>query len=82
MKKNDCDIWNLHPKICRNAKKKKKKKKKKCTKQNKKNKQTQIGSKIPYLGVLGCNFEKVLSCFQQPRICQFVKMQSFAQNEK
>ena len=59
---NDCDIWNQHPRFCRNAK----------MVQNKK-KQTNVGPKMPYLGILGCKFEKVLSYFQHPRICQTAK---------
>ena len=47
--KSDCGNWNQHPRICRNAKICEKKKK------------TILGPKLPYLGILGCNFEKVLS---------------------
>ena len=53
--KNDCDIWNQHPKICQN-------KKKLC--------KTICGPKMPYLSILGCTFEKLLRYFQHPRICQ------------
>ena len=28
---------------------------------------------MPYLGILGCNLEKVLSYFQNPRLCQNAK---------
>ena len=28
---------------------------------------------MPYLGILGCKFEKVLSYFQRLRICQTAK---------
>ena len=31
---------------------------------------------MPYLGILGCKFEKVLSYFQQPRICQNAKFRA------
>ena len=50
--KNDWDIWNQHPEICRNAKN--------CAKQKK----SIFGPKMPYLGILGCKFEKVLTYFQ------------------
>ena len=41
------------------------------------NKQTKIiGPKMPYVGILGCKFEKVLSYFQQPRICQNAKFRA------
>ena len=36
-----------------------------------------VEPKMPYLSILGCKFEKVLSFFQQPRICH---LQSFVQN--
>ena len=29
-----------------------------------------------YLGILGCKFEKVLSYFQNPRICQTAKFRA------
>ena len=29
-----------------------------------------------YLGILGCKFEKVLSYFQHPRICQTAKFRA------
>ena len=57
---NDCDIWNQHSKTCQNTKKFAKRKKK----------QTIFGPKMPYLGILDCMFEKVLSHFKHPRICQ------------
>ena len=38
--------------------------------QNEKKKKTIFGPKMPYLGILGCMFEKVLSHFKHPRICQ------------
>ena len=53
MAKNDCDIWNQHPRICRNAKN--------CTKQKQTNKKSNLGPKMPCLGILKCKFEKVLS---------------------
>ena len=31
---------------------------------------------IPFLGILGCKFEKVLSYFQHLRICQTVKFRA------
>ena len=41
------------------------------------NKQKSIfGPEIPYLGILGCKFEKVLSYFQHPRIYQTVKFRA------
>ena len=46
---------------------------KNCTNQKKK---TIFGPKMPYLGILGCNFEKVLSYFQHPRICQNAKFRA------
>ena len=46
--KNDCDIWNYHPRIYRNAKQ--------CTKQKK----SSLEPKMPYLG-MDCKFEKALS---------------------
>ena len=48
--KNDCHIWNQHPRIYRNAKKLCETKKK-----------TNFGPKLPYFGILGCKFDKVLS---------------------
>ena len=50
MEKNNCDTCNQHPRICWNAKN--------YTKQKKK---SHLGPKMPYLGILGCKFEKVLS---------------------
>ena len=50
MIKNDCDIWNQHPKICQNVKKLSKTKKK-----------SNLGPKLFSLGILGSKFEKVLS---------------------
>ena len=49
----------------------------KCKKilQTKKN-QTIFGPKMPYLGILGCKFENVLSYFQHPRICQNAKFRA------
>ena len=46
--------------------------------ETKKNKQTNKNNwtKMPYLGILGCKFEKVLSYFQQPRICQNAKFRA------
>ena len=64
--KNDCDIWIRHPKICRNAQN--------CAKQT--NKKTPFGPKMPSLGILGYMFEKVLSYFQHPRICQNAKFRT------
>ena len=32
-----------------------------------------FGPKMPYLGILGCKLEKVLSYFQNPRLCQNAK---------
>ena len=59
--KNDCHIWNKHPRICRKAKNRAK--------------ETKIifGSKVLYLGIFGCKSEKVLSYFQHPGICQAAK---------
>ena len=37
--------------------------------QNKQTNKQKVGLKIPYLGILGRVFEKVLSYFQHPRIC-------------
>ena len=31
---------------------------------------------MPYLGILGCKFEKVLSYFQHPQICQTAKFRA------
>ena len=42
--------------------------------QNKK--KTNLGPKMPYLGILGCKFEKVLSYFQHLRICQTAKFRA------
>ena len=58
--KIDCDIWNQH--LGKNAKN--------CAKQ--KTKQF-FGQKKPYLSFLGCKFEKILSYFLHPRICQNAK---------
>ena len=63
--KNDCDIWNHSPRFCRNAKNGAKLKKK-----------AKLGPKMFYLGVLGCKFEKILSYFQHPRICQTAKFRA------
>ena len=49
LEKNYFDIWNQHPRICRNAKKSAKQKK------------IEFGTKMQYLGIFGCKFEKVLS---------------------
>ena len=44
---------------------------------NVQNKQKSIfGRKVPYLGILGCKFEKVLSYFQHSRICQATKFRA------
>ena len=41
------------------------------------NKQKSIfGPETPSLGILGCKFEKVLSYFQHPRICQTAKFRA------
>ena len=40
------------------------------------NKKTNLGPKMSYLGILGCKFEKVLSYFQHPRICQTAKFRA------
>ena len=42
--------------------------------QNKK--KTTFGPKMSSLGILGCMFEKVLSYFQHPRICQNAKFRA------
>ena len=42
--------------------------------QNKK--KTNLGTKMSYLGFLGCKFEKVLLYFQHPRICQTAKFRA------
>ena len=39
---------------------------------NKKN----LGPKMFYLGILSCKFEKVLSYYQHPRICQTAKFRA------
>ena len=39
----------------------------------KKKKKTIFVPKKPYLGILGCKFEKVLPHFQHPPICQNAK---------
>ena len=44
--------------------------------QNKKTYKTNLGPKMFYLGILGCKFEKVLSFFQHPRICQTAKFRA------
>ena len=31
---------------------------------------------MPYLGILACMFEKVLSCFQHPQVCQDAKVRA------
>ena len=31
---------------------------------------------MPYLSILGCKFEKLLSYFQHPRICQNAKFRA------
>ena len=46
--KNYCYIWNQPPRICRNAKN--------YSRQKKSN----LGPKMPHLGILGCKFEKLL----------------------
>ena len=43
---------------------------------NNNNKKTIFGPKISYLGILGCKFEKLLSYFQHPRICQNTKFRA------
>ena len=43
--------------------------------QNKK-KKSNLGPKMPYLDIFGCNFEKVLSYFQHPRIYQNAKFRA------
>ena len=40
------------------------------------NKKTIFGPKISYLGILGSRFEKLLSYFQHPRICQNTKFRA------
>ena len=40
------------------------------------NKKTIFGPKISYLGILGCRFEKLLSYFQHPLICQNTKFRA------
>ena len=47
-------MWNQHPRICRNVKN--------CAKQKK----MEFGTKMPYLGILDCKFEKVLSYLKSP----------------
>ena len=37
------------------------------------NRKTIFGPKMRYLVILGCNFEKVFSYFEHPRICQNAK---------
>ena len=44
--------------------------------QNKQKKKTPFGPKMPSLGILGYMFEKVLSYFQHPRICQNAKFRT------
>ena len=61
IRKNDCDIWNHPPRFCRNSK------------NGVKQKKTNLGPKMPYVGILGCRFEKLLSYFQHLRICQTAK---------
>ena len=51
LEKNDYNVWNQHPRIWRNVKN--------CVKQTKSN----LGPKMPYLGILGCKFEKALLIF-------------------
>ena len=46
-KKNYCDICYQHPRICRNGKN--------CAKKN-----IEFETKMPYLGILGRKFEKML----------------------
>ena len=41
--------------------------------QKKEKKKTIFGPKMTYLSILGCKFEKLLSYFQHPRICQNAK---------
>ena len=38
-----------------------------------KNNKKKFGPKMSYLGILGCMFEKVLSNFQHPQICENAK---------
>ena len=45
------------------------------SKKTNKNK-TNLGPKMPYLGILGCKFERVLSYFQHLRICQTAKFRA------
>ena len=40
------------------------------------NKINKFWAKMPYLGIFGCKFEKVLSYFQHPRICQTAKFRA------
>ena len=42
--------------------------------QNKK--KTNLGQKMPYLGILACKFENALSYFQHLRICQTAKFRA------
>ena len=53
-------FWNQLPRICRNLKKKKKKKNVQNKSKNKQTKKSNLGPKVPYLGILGCKFEKGL----------------------
>ena len=39
-------------------------------------KKAKLGPKMFYLGILGCKFEKILSYFQHPRICQTAKFRA------
>ena len=65
-KKTYCIIWNQHPRISRNAEN--------CAKQKK----IEFVAKVPYLGNLGCKFEKVLSYFKSvsARFCQTAKFRA------
>ena len=44
--------------------------------QNNNNNNKKFGPKMAYSGILGCEFEKVLSYLQHPRICQNAKFRA------
>ena len=48
----------------------------KIVQNKKKQKQKIFGPKMPYSRILGCEFEKVLSYLQHPRVCQNAKFRA------
>ena len=62
--KSECDIWNQNLPKCKKLYKTKKK--------------VNLGPKMPYLGILGWKFEKLLSYLknQHPRICHNAKFRA------